>query len=138
MWTRNRHIPETLPFFLNINDLPPSLVSFYGFAESLPERQQREPRHLKVLAAEWDSHNGYAAQNAEEQMNGGDIPPPQQNPKHIHKCGDAASDLLSVHDLGSERPKREHCEFPQLVAERNPDDRHYEQKSHAEIHHEDQ
>ena len=70
----------------------------------LAERKQRKAGHLEVAGAERDADDGDAADKTEDEVRRGDLPPPQQDPKHIHEYAEAASGVVSVHNLGSEWP----------------------------------
>ena len=55
-----------------------------------------------MLETERDADDGDAADKTEDEVRRGDLPPPQQDPKHIHEYAEAASGVVSVHNLGSE------------------------------------
>ena len=57
-----------------------------------------------MLETERDTDDGDAADKTEDEVRRGDLPPPQQDPKHIHEYAEAAYGVVSVHNLGSEWP----------------------------------
>ena len=73
-------------------------------SEGLAEWGEREESHLEVLETERDADDGDAADKTEDEVRRGDLPPPQQDPKHIHEYAEAASGVVYVHNLGSEWP----------------------------------
>ena len=75
-----------------------------------------------MLYAPRNTDDGDAEQQAETDVNEGDLPPSKENPKKIHNNGQAARIVRAADDIVSERPEGVGAEFEELHAERNADD----------------
>ena len=99
-------------------------VSELSLSECLAERGEGKQRHFEMLEPERDADYRDAADESEDEMSCRDLPPSQQDPKHIHEYAEASSGVAAVHNVSSERPQRENPELPQLVSEWDADDGH--------------
>ena len=57
-----------------------------------------------MLKPERDPNNRDAADEPEDKVRRSDLPPPQQDPKHIHEYAEAASGVVPVDHVRPERP----------------------------------
>jgi len=108
-------------------------VSELSLSEGLAEWCEGKQRHFEMLEPERDADYRDAADESEDEMSCRDLPPSQQDPKHIHEYAEASSGVVAINNVSSERPQREHSEFPQLVAEWNADDGHAVKQSCDEV-----
>lgn len=72
--------------------------------EGLAKWSQGEKGNLEVLKSEWNSDDGYAADEPADKVHSCDFPPAEQNPKNVHEYAETASGIFPVHDLCPEWP----------------------------------
>ena len=70
----------------------------------LPERKNGANRHLEMLHAPGNSHDGEAEDDAKPQVNQCNLPPAHKNPDKIHDDGYAARLVGAVHQFFAEGP----------------------------------
>ena len=97
------------------------------------EREDGADGHLEVLQAPGDAHDRDAEQQAETQVDQGDLPPAQQDPEEVHHRGQAAGLPGAVHQLVAEGPEGVAAEFEELDAEGDADDGDAHHQPHEEI-----
>ena len=106
---------------------------FSAAAEGFAEREQGEEGDLEMLDAERDADDGDAADEAENEMGRGNLPPPDKDPEDVHTDAQTTCRILSLDDFRAERPEGEDAEFPKLTAERDADDGDAEKQPGQEI-----
>ena len=95
-----------------------SYRSVYFFSKG----EDRADGHLEVLHAPGDAHDGDAEQQAEDQVEDGDLPPAEQDPDEVHHHRHAARLVGTVHQLMAERPEGVGPQFEKLDAKGDADD----------------
>ena len=117
--------------FKNRNGGNPPLHFLLDF---LAEGNEGGEDHLEVLEAPGDAYDGDAEEEAEEQVEEGDLPPACQDPDQVHRHGNAAGFIGPVNEFVPERPEGVPPQFEELDAERDADkgDAHHESDQKVE------
>jgi hypothetical protein len=86
--------------------------------------------HLEVLDSKGNSHDGNEADETENGMQEGNLPPARKDPDEVHHNGQATWLVGPVHHLVPERPQRIRSQFKQLNTKGNADDGNAHEESH--------
>lgn len=86
-----------------------------------------------MLNAKGYAYDGDTAQQAEHQVNHGNLPPAQQDPDEVHHNGQDARLIGTVHQLMAEGPEGVNPKLEQLHAKGNADDSNAHHKADDEV-----
>ena len=91
-----------------------------------------------MLESEWDTDDRYAEDQATDEVDEGDLPPPEKDPDEVHDGGKAAGLAGAVDELAAEWPEGIAAELYELDAERYADDGYAHQQSYGDVYDGDQ